>query len=113
MVTVNGNQYNNAMTPFRQLRDQQIAAVLTYIRTSPDFQNNSYEVSEELVASVRAEYGDRQDTWTQVELEAIHGPVTGNWSPPEAADAPSPAEGEAPANDGSEAPAEESAPVTG
>lgn len=80
-VTVNGVQFENAMTPFKKLKDQQIAAVLTFIRTSPDYQNGSHEVSEELVKEVRAAYGERQDTWSQAELEAVHGPVTGVWAP--------------------------------
>lgn len=91
-VVVNGNPYNNAMTPFGRLSDQHIAAVLTYIRTDPAYQNASYAVSEELVAEVRAAYGSRTDPWSQPELEAIHGPVTGEWSPPAAA---VPAEGQA------------------
>jgi hypothetical protein len=73
------------MTAFGRLSDQQIAAVLTYIRTDPDYNNASYPVSEELVAQVRAEYGARTDPWSQPELEAIHGPVTGSWEPPAAA----------------------------
>jgi mono/diheme cytochrome c family protein len=81
-VTVNGASYNNAMTPFGRLKDQQIAAVLTFIRTSPDYQNESYAISEELVAEVRAAYGSRTDPWSQAELDAIHGPVTGVWAPP-------------------------------
>ena len=99
-VVVNGNTYNNAMTPFGRLKDQHIAAVLTYIRTDPEYQNASYAVSEELVAEVRAAYGSRTDPWSQAELEAIHGPVTGEWAPP----APPPAEEAVPAE---EAPAEE------
>jgi mono/diheme cytochrome c family protein len=91
-VVVNGNEYNNAMTAFGRLSDQQIAAVLTYIRTDPDYNNNSYIVSEELVAEVRAEYGARTDPWSQAELEVIHGPVTGVWEPPAA---PVPVEAEA------------------
>ena len=83
-VTVNGAEYNNAMTPFGRLKDQQLAAVLTYIRTNPDYKNDSHAVSEELVAEVRAAYGERTDPWSQVELEAIHGPVTGSWKPPAA-----------------------------
>lgn len=81
-VVVNGNEYNNAMTAFGRLSDQQIAAVLTWLRTDPEHQNNSYPVSEELVAEVRAAYGARTDPWSQQELEAIHGPVTGQWAPP-------------------------------
>jgi mono/diheme cytochrome c family protein len=80
-VTVNGREYNNAMTAFGRLSDQQIAAVLTYIRTDPDYNNASFAVSEELVASVRADYGERNEPWSQPELEAIHGPVTGEWEP--------------------------------
>lgn len=80
-IVVNGKNYNNAMTAFARLKDQQIAAVLTYIRTHPDYDNNPFPVSEELVASVRAAYGARSEPWSQVELEAIHGPVTGEWAP--------------------------------
>jgi mono/diheme cytochrome c family protein len=83
-VVVNGNEYNNAMTAFGRLSDQQIAAVLTYIRTDASYNNSSYAVSEELVAQVRAEYGARVEPWSQPELEAIHGPVTGDWQPPAA-----------------------------
>lgn len=98
-VTVNGNEYNNAMTAFDRLSDQQIAAVLTYIRTDEDYNNASYAVSEELVAEVRAEYGERSDPWSQEELEAIHGPVTGEWEPPAA---PEPVDVEAEAGEEAE-----------
>jgi mono/diheme cytochrome c family protein len=74
-VTVNGNAYNNAMTPFARLNDQQIAAVLTLIRTDPAYGNDASEVTPDLVAEVRAAYGARAEPWTQAELEAIHGPV--------------------------------------
>jgi len=87
-VVVNGNPYNNAMTAFGRLNDQQIAAVLTYIRTDPAFENNSYPVEPALVAEVRAAYGARSDPWSQRELDALHGPVTGRWSPPAAAPLP-------------------------
>lgn len=80
-VEVNGNTYNNAMQAFGRLNDQQVAAVLTYIRTDPDFGNNSYPVSPELVAQVRSDFDGRRNAWTQPELEDIHGPVTGEWSP--------------------------------
>ncbi len=83
-VIVNGQEYNNAMTPFKSLKDQHIAAVLTYIRTNPDWSNNSYPVSEDLVAEVREAYGSRSEAWSQAELDAIHGPVDGLWEPPAA-----------------------------
>jgi mono/diheme cytochrome c family protein len=82
-VVVNGNTYNNAMTAFGSLlNDRDIAFLLTYLRTAPEMGNDSFPVEEELVARVRAEYGSRSEAWTQPELEAIHGPVTGQWSPP-------------------------------
>lgn len=82
-VIVNGTTFANAMTAFGGLLDdKEIAAVLTYIRTSPDFGNESYPVDAAIVAKVRADYGSRSEAWTQPELEAIHGPVTGDWTPP-------------------------------
>lgn len=103
-VVVNGNEYNNAMTAFNRLSDQQIAAVLTYIRTSSDYENGSHVVEEDLVATVRADYGSRSEPWSAVELEAIHGPVTGEWEPQAAA---SPVEADAVEE---EVPLEEPAP---
>jgi len=82
-VQVNGVAYTNAMTPFGPiLSDLDIAAVLSYVRTTVDFKNESYEVTEATVASVRSEYGARSSTWSQDELNAIHGAVTGDWEPP-------------------------------
>ena len=82
-VEVNGNAYNNAMMGLGgAIDDQGIAAVLTYIRTAEEFGNDSYPVTPEMVARVRAEYGARSEAWTAAELEQIHGPVTGRWSPP-------------------------------
>jgi len=90
-VVVNGNEYNNAMTAFGRLSDQQIAAVLTFIRTDPSYNNDSYEVSEEVVAQVRETYGSRSDAWSQAELDEIYGPVSGEWTPP-ASEEPDPEE---------------------
>lgn len=74
-IVVNGNTYNNAMTPFGRLKDAQIAAVLTYIRSSPDFGNNASPVDEALVAEVRAQTASRAEQWTVADLEALYGPV--------------------------------------
>lgn len=94
-IVVKGNSYNNVMTAFGQaLNDQQIAAVLTYIRTDPAFENNSYEVSPELVAEVRANYGGRAEAWTADELVAIHGEITGNWQPESSGEPAPDAEGQ-------------------
>lgn len=103
-VTVNGQSYNNAMTAFGRLSDQQIAAVLTFIRTDESYSNDSHPVSEELVAKVRSEYGSRAEPWTQPDLEAIHGPVTGEWQP---AEVPAKPEGEAEETEAEEPTAED------
>lgn len=66
-VTVSGKEYNNAMTPFGgALNDQQIADVLSYIRS--DWGNTGPEVSAEKVAEVRAATADRKTPWTAAEL---------------------------------------------
>lgn len=102
-VTVNGKEYNNAMTAFDRLSDQQIAAVLTYIRTDESYNNSSYPVSEERVAEVRSEYGARSEPWSQPELESIHGPVTGEWEPPAQAETVSQPADEAEGGEGEDA----------
>jgi mono/diheme cytochrome c family protein len=57
-ITVKGNTYNNAMTPFGGiLRDDQIANVLTYIRS--EWGNNAPAITAEQVAAVRAQLGAR------------------------------------------------------
>jgi mono/diheme cytochrome c family protein len=87
-VVVNGTTYNNAMTPFgASLDDEKLASVLTYLRTAPEFGNESFAVEQDLVAQVRSEYGSRGEAWTQAELEAIHGPVTGDWAPADGGEA--------------------------
>lgn len=66
-VTVNGKEYNSVMPGMaHQLSDEQIAAVLTYIRS--EWGNSAPEVLVETVASVRAEVGTRSE-WTQAELQ--------------------------------------------
>ncbi len=50
-IEVNGEQYNNIMTPHDFLSDDEIASVLTYVRKS--FGNNSSEVNTDEVAALR------------------------------------------------------------
>jgi mono/diheme cytochrome c family protein len=83
-VTVMGAQYNNAMAPWGSvLKDDQIAAVLTYIRN--EWGNQAPPISKEFVAQIREETKDRKDPWTQKELQAIERVLVG-----EAAAAPAP-----------------------
>lgn len=65
-ITVKGQTFNNAMTPFGGiLKDEQIAQVLTYIRS--EWGNNAPEIKPEQVAAIRAELGAR-GPWTVEEL---------------------------------------------
>lgn len=68
-ITVKGNPYNNAMAPWGGvLNDEQVAAVLTYIRN--EWGNSAPPITPEFVAKVRAETEGRREAWTQKELQA-------------------------------------------
>ncbi len=70
VVNVNGANYNNAMAPWGTvLKDEQIAAVLTYVRN--EWGNSAPPISRDFVAQIRKETADRKDPWTQKELQAI------------------------------------------
>ncbi|MDX2080906.1 MAG: cytochrome c [Terrimicrobiaceae bacterium] len=109
-IQVKGNTYNNAMPPWAQLTDEQIAAVLTYIRN--EWGNSAPPITIEFVAQIRQETGARTEPWTQRELQAIPPakvPAAGA-APPEApADAPAPAPGTEPPADAP--PADAAAPA--
>lgn len=98
-VTVKGQQFNNAMTPWEQLKDEEIAAVLTFIRN--EWGNSAPPISAQFVAEVRAST-ERSEPWTQKDLQAIpkaSAPEAGA-APAEVAPAgesPAPAENVAPA----------------
>lgn len=75
-ITVKGGSYNGAMPSFgpsgTNLRDDQIAAILTYVRS--EWGNAAPEVTKETVARIRAETKDRTKNWTAGELEPLlHG----------------------------------------
>ncbi len=66
-IKVNDVTYSGMMPPWGGfLNDQQVADVLTYIRSS--FGNEADAVTAEEVAKIRAKDGDRKDTWTIEEL---------------------------------------------
>jgi mono/diheme cytochrome c family protein len=69
-VTVKGQAFNNAMQPWEgQYTDQQLAAILTYIRS--DWGNNGPPVTAEMVKQVRDEIKDRKEQWTWAELQKM------------------------------------------
>ena len=81
-LEVHGVAYNAAMPPMGGLlNDEEMAAVLTYVRTSWD--NTGTEIMPEQVAAVRAKYPDRAALWQVEEIVKDH-PIDG-WTPPKAA----------------------------
>jgi mono/diheme cytochrome c family protein len=85
-IQVKGETYNGAMPPWKQLKDDQIAAILTYIRS--EWGNNESPITAEQVAKVREETAAQTEPYTQAQLQAI--PAI------EFEDAAAPAEGSAP-----------------
>lgn len=67
-IKVEGATYNQQMPSWSKLRDEQIAAVATYIRAS--FGNASGPVEEAMVAEIRKSTGDRKTPWSEAELKA-------------------------------------------
>ena len=57
------------MPPWRHLDDQQIAAILTFVRR--EFGNQPVATEAATIGQVRAATGDRQKPWTDAELEAL------------------------------------------
>ncbi|MDD5201024.1 MAG: cytochrome c [Terrimicrobiaceae bacterium] len=82
-VIVNGRLYNGAMPPWKFLRDEEIAAVLTYVRSQ--WGNAAASIGPDFVRQVRERTADRAEPWTQRELQAIEGrtapKAAGNASP--------------------------------
>jgi mono/diheme cytochrome c family protein len=69
-VQVKGQGFNNAMQPWEgQYTDQQIAAILSYVRS--DWGNNAPEIPPEAVKAMRDELKNRKDQWTFAELMQI------------------------------------------
>jgi mono/diheme cytochrome c family protein len=69
-ITVEGKDFNNAMASLGGLlKDEQIANVLTYVRS--EWGNKAPEVKAETVARIRAELAGRTAPWTSAELLQI------------------------------------------
>lgn len=69
-ITVRGKQYNNLMTPHAFLTDEQIAAVLTYVRSS--FGNDAPPIEPSVVQAVRAA-NTHEGLWISTVLEQQTG----------------------------------------
>jgi len=69
-ITVKGATFNNAMTPFaEQLSDAEIAAVLTYERSS--WGNSASAVTAEQVKAVRAATASQTTPWKPDDLKGL------------------------------------------
>jgi mono/diheme cytochrome c family protein len=68
-IQVKGNTYNGAMPPWKQLKDDQIAMILTYIRN--EWGNSAPPITAEQVAKVREETAGQTEPYTQNQLKAI------------------------------------------
>jgi mono/diheme cytochrome c family protein len=71
-ITVRGQDYNGAMPPFGDLlRDDEIAAILTFVRQNEVWGNDASAVSPERVREIRAATASRTTAWTAAELLRI------------------------------------------
>ena len=69
-VEIKGKPYNNAMQAWEgQYTDQQLAAILTYVRS--DWGNNAPAITAEMVKQIRDEFKDRKEQWTWAEIQKI------------------------------------------
>jgi len=66
---VKGQAYNNAMVPWKTLTDEQIADILTYIRS--DWGNNAPPITAQFVGQIRKETAHINDSYTQEQLMAM------------------------------------------
>ena len=68
-MQVNGQSFNGAMVPWRDaLTDEEIAAVLSYIRQNPEWGNKAPEVKPERVKEVREKTKGRNQPYSPEEL---------------------------------------------
>jgi mono/diheme cytochrome c family protein len=66
-IEVLGQKYNVPMAALGELKDAEIADVLTYVRQS--WTNDASAVDEKTVKQVRAKYASRKTPWTIEELK--------------------------------------------
>jgi mono/diheme cytochrome c family protein/glucose/arabinose dehydrogenase len=68
-ITANGKQISLEMPPLGILEDQQIAAILTYIRR--EWNHTASPVTTEFVAKTREETASREEPWNEADLLKI------------------------------------------
>ncbi len=76
-IKVNDKEWGSAtgMLAFKDaLNDEQVAAVVTFLRQAPEWKNEASEVTPEMVKAVREKTATRNTQWTEAELLKV--PVT-------------------------------------
>jgi mono/diheme cytochrome c family protein len=69
-VEIKGKPFNNSMQAWEgQYTDQQLAAILTYVRS--DWGNNAPAITADMVKQIRDEFKDRKEQWTWPEIQKI------------------------------------------
>jgi mono/diheme cytochrome c family protein len=68
-ISVQGRKWDLDMPSFNSLDDEQLAAVLTYIRREWDHPYDPIDPAE--VAKIRKATVDRAEAWTESELKAV------------------------------------------
>ena len=69
-VEIKGKPFNNSMQAWEgQYTDQQLAAILTYVRS--DWGNNAPAITADMVKQIRGEFKDRKEQWTWPEIQKI------------------------------------------
>jgi len=72
-ITVNGQQFNSAMPPWKEnLTDEDIASVLTYIRGNQEWGNSASQVTPDQVKAIRAKMAGRSTAWSPDELLKVN-----------------------------------------
>jgi mono/diheme cytochrome c family protein len=67
-IAVKGQAYNNVMVPWNSLSDDDIAAVITFVRQNKEWGNKASAVTPEQVKAVRAKLKGRPNPFTADEL---------------------------------------------
>jgi mono/diheme cytochrome c family protein len=93
-IQVKGETYNGAMPPWKQLKDEQIAMILTYIRN--EWGNSAPPITAAQVAKIREETAAQTEPWTQSQLQAIPAVRFESAAPPAPEGGAAPAEGATP-----------------
>ena len=67
-ITVHGQNFNNVMVPWNSLSDEDIAAVITYVRQNKEWGNTASAVTPERVKAVREKVKAHPTAFTADEL---------------------------------------------